>query len=206
MAETPMSSVITKPWLYIQVFLNPQSARDEGADTYHWVYLLDKSSQPTRPPMLYEACWMIDEETKARLGCPWKESFEKLDAAERPLVWRYRAKAIDMKGSRNARGRVRLCQVSNVARFDALVEDIYVDSYWSDMDGFSCRAWMEDVWKHLVSEEGLFEPEMTLSWHNVMRMMRQYAGKKEEEKRFDEQDDFETVPTWDLIKEEEIVS
>ena len=135
------------------------------------------------------------------------EKLKMIETADRPIVWQYERRPLDStRRSHNTKGRIRLCQVSNVAGFEGVLESIYVDSYWNDTSGFRCQTWMEDAWAALTAEEGLLEPVMGAPWLGIKTTLEAFLERVEKKKRFDYEGDDETVPTWDLIKEEETVS
>ena len=173
------------PYLYIALF-SIEEERNRCPRDYHWALLIAADDRPDTNGRLYHAHW---------LGPPDKG---------RTAWWTYQAKEISMKTSPAARVRIKLCEVTDVERFEAIVQGVFVDVDRSSGYTWNCYDWVKDAWSTLVQNEAIPGGQLP-GWEMVEDKALKYVREKEKQGIF-ERPRSDWVPTWSLQQDKELVS
>ena len=172
------------PYLYIALYSIEE--RYGGPRDYHWALLTAADDRPNTNGRIHHAHW---------LGPPEKG---------RTTWWTYEAKEISMKASPAARVRIKLCEVVDVERFEAILPGVFVDVDRSSGYTWNCYDWTRDAWSTLL-QDGAIPARQLPGWQTVEEKAMTYIREKEEQGIFQRPHLSDWVPTWSLQQDKELV-
>ena len=191
--------------LYLCLYEIPHLSLERGTPTYHWTFLLDKSNLSCANPTLYHITWNLDTDTGPSQDIPQNATLQGEDSKSRPVVWMYQAREAGLGGSTNSRVRLRLCEVIDILRFEQILQEVHIDTFWEDRDGFGCKTWIREGWENLRCAQDVLMPH-GVTWESIEKASLNYAHRKESEGRFERLSFVDPVPTWDMVDEHEMVA
>ena len=109
-----------------------------------------------------------------------------------------------MKASPAARVRIKLCEVVDVERFEAVFQEIFVDVDRSSGYTWNCYDWVKDAWSTLL-QHGLIPAGQLPGWETVEEKAMDYVREKEKQGVFERPCLSDSVPTWSLQQDKELV-
>ena len=173
--------------LYLYIALYFIQDKNGGPRDYHWALLIAADDRPNTNGTLYHAHW---------LGKPDKG---------RTASWTYQAKEISMKASPAARIRIKLCEVGDVERLEAILQGVFVNVDLSSGYMWNCYDWVKDAWSTLL-QNGAIPAGQLPGWETVEEKAISYVREKEKQGIFERPRVSDWVPTWSLQQDKELVS
>ena len=172
--------------LYLYIALYFIQDKNGGPRDYHWALLIAADDRPNVNGRIYHAHW---------LGPPDKG---------RTAWWTYQAKEISMKASPAALIRIRLCEVVDVERLEAILQGVFVDVDRSLGYTWNCYDWVKDAWITLL-QNGAIPAGQLPGWETVEEKAISYVREKEKQGIFERPRVSDWVPTWSLQQDKELV-
>ena len=173
--------------LHLYIALYSIEDGNGGPRDYHWALLIAADNRPSTNGSLHHAHW---------LGPPDKG---------RTAWWTYQTKAISMKASPAALVRIKLCEVVDVERFEALLQGVFVDVDRSFECTWNCYDWVKDAWSTLLQNGAILGGQYP-GWETVEEKAMNYVREKEKQGIFERPRLSDWVPTWSLQQDKELVS